>query len=290
MSTTIVSCYYQLTNSKHHRDEYMSWIVQFLVNIDTPIIMFSDGEEYTFMCEIRNMENLSDRFFPVRKPLAELEFSSPQWIDTWTQQVEKSDYKHLHNQELFRIWANKSFFVQEAIQLNPFKSENFVWCDAGCWRDQRIAKAYGKGWPSTEAFEPGCLFLLTMADLTPLFEQLEDAQIQSMDDVVTKIKTHNVLTFSGSIFAGDKAAWLKWTPIFRKILETFIKHDLFAGDDQAVIASTVLWIAKSDPDSFPVILAAPKYNGFVEKDGQRMGDHWFALQVFLSQEFKNRLR
>jgi hypothetical protein len=289
MSTTVVSCYYRLNQSKHSMDEYMVWIAQFLANIDTPIVMFSDGEEYNIMCDIREQANLSDKFFPIRKPLADLKFSTPEWIQTWTHQVEKSKYKHLHNEQLFRIWANKSFFVEEAIQHNPFESDTFVWCDAGCWRDPRLARAYGKGWPSMEALKPGCLLLLTMTDLQPLFDMVCNPTIQTIDDVVTKIPTQNLLTISGSILAGDKEAWMKWTPIFQSVLETFIKHDLFAGDDQSVITSTLLWLLKVDQRAFPVIFCAPPGNGFVEKDGVRMGDHWFALQVFLSQEFKNRL-
>jgi hypothetical protein len=251
--------------------------------------MFSDGEEYTFMCEIRKQANLSDKFFPIRKPLADLEFSTPDWIQTWKQQVEKSTYKHLHNEELYRIWANKSFFVKEAIQLNPFESEHFVWCDAGCWRDNRVSSIYGKGWPSVDTLKPGCLLMLTMEDLDPFFQQLNELSIQTLDDVVTRVRTDNICTFSGSILAGDKAAWQKWTPIFQSVLECFIKHNLFAGDDQSVIASTVFWLCKTDPSAVPSIFMAPPGNGFVEKNGMRMGDRWFALQIFLSQEFKNRI-
>jgi hypothetical protein len=290
MTTTIVSCYYQLNTSKHSKDEYMSWITNFLVNIDTPIVMFSDGPEYEFMCQIRTHAGLREKFFPVRKPFSELAFSTPGWIQIWTNQVEKSNHKHLHNQELFRIWANKSFFVQEAIQLNPFESDVFVWCDAGCWRDRRVAYHFGKGWPSPDSLTPGCLSVLAMTDLSPFFEKVTHPTIQTLDDVVLQIRTDNVLTVGGTILAGDKAAWLKWTPTFQSVLETFIKHDLFAGDDQSVITSTILWLSKTDPTSCPVILRAPFGNGFVQKDGVWIGDNWFALQIFLSQEFKNRFK
>jgi hypothetical protein len=290
MTTTVVSCYYQLKQSKHSPDEYMRWITNFLRNIDAPIVMFSDGAEYELLCQIRNQAGLLDKFYPVRKPLAELEFSTPQWIETWTKQVEKSKFKHLHNQELYRIWANKSFFVREAIELNPFHSDAFVWCDAGCWRDPQVAMHFGKGWPCSEALRPGCLLLLTMADLTPFVSKITNPEIQTLDDLVTQIRTDNILTVGGTILAGDKAAWLKWIPHFRSVLETFIKHDLFAGDDQSVITSTICWICKTDPASVPSILHAPLDNGFVQKDGAWMGDRWFALQIFLSQEFKNRFK
>ncbi len=286
MTTTIVSCYYQLRQSKHSPDEYMSWITNFLVNIDTPIVMFSDGPIYDFLCDIRKQAGLFDKFYPVRKPLSELEFSSPEWIEIWTKQVEKSNYKHLHNQELFRIWANKSFFVCEAIEVNPFQSDYFVWCDAGCWRDPRVAKVYGKGWPSTVGFKAGCLTLLAMDNLLPLLKQLDEPGIQTLEDIVLKIPTYCRVTVGGTILAGDKKAWQKWTPLFKDVLDIFIKNGLFAGDDQAVITSTILGLSKIDADSCPIILNAPFGNGFVKKDGVLMGDRWFALQVFLSHEFK----
>lgn len=288
METTVVSCYYQLPHSKHTPIEYTNWITTFLINIDTPIVMFSDGPEYEHMCRIRIQAGLADKFFPVRKPLSELEFSTPEWIDTWNAQLEKSNFKHLHNQELFRIWANKSFFVREAIELNPFNSETFVWCDAGCWRDPRLAYYYGKGWPCPDNLRPGCLLLLSMIDLNPFLQKVTDSKIQTVDDIVTQIRTDNVTTVGGTILAGDKAAWQKWIPAFQTVLETFIKHGIFAGDDQSVITSTILWICKTDPSSCPIILTAPNGDGFVQKDGMWMGDCWFALQVFLSQEFKNR--
>jgi hypothetical protein len=290
MTTTIVSCYYELNQSKHNIQEYLNWISYFLYNVNTPIVMFSDGDAYDFMCQIRKQANLADKFFPIRKPFSELEFSTPEWIQTWTQQVEKSSYKHLHNQELFRIWANKAFFVREAIQKNPFDSENFVWCDAGCWRDPRVAHWYGKDWPSVDSLLPGCLLLLAMSDLTPFFEQIQNPAIQTIDDLITTVRTDNILTVGGTILAGDKAAWLKWIPAFQATLEAFIRQDLFAGDDQSVITSTILWLAKTDPDACPLIINAPPGDGFVQKDGMPMGDRWFALQIYLSQEFKHKLK
>ncbi len=286
MTPTIVSCYYNLHKSKHSLDEYMSWISNFLFYVNTPIIMFTDGDAYDFMCQIRKQANLQDSFFPIKKPLSALEFSTPEWIDTWTKQVEKSHYKELHNQELFRIWANKSFFVRQAIEVNPFHSEYFVWCDAGCWRDPRIALSFGRDWPSTAGFKPGCLTLLAMENLMPFFTKLENPKIQTIDDVVLQIPTSNMLTVCGTILGGDKAAWLRWIPAFQAVLEKFIQYDFFAGDDQSVITSTMLWICKQTPQFCPIVFQAPPENGFIEKNGVRMGDRWFALQVYLSQEFK----
>jgi hypothetical protein len=290
MTPTIVSCYYMLGQSKHFVEEYANWIRNFLVYVNTPIVMFSDGEAYDYMIHIRRLANLENTFCIIRKPLSELEFSTPEWVETWKQHVEKSSYKHLHNQELYRIWANKSFFVREAIEKNPFQSEHFVWCDAGCWRDPRIARFYGRDWPCIESLDKGRLTVLAMVDMMPFFEQLENPAIQTLDDLVTTIHTDNVLTMGGTILAGDRTAWLKWIPAFQNTLQAFVRNELFAGDDQSVIASTILWLAKTDMDACPSIINAPLGDGFVEKDGVRMGDRWFAFQIILSQEFKHRIK
>lgn len=292
--TTIVSCYYPVECSKHSIEQYNMWIPNFLRYIDTPIIMFSDGEAYDWMCKIRADANLSDRFFPIRKPLKDLEFSTPEWLDIWNKQhamgLEKKYWKEHSLQTVTRIWANKASFVQGAIEKNPFESEYFVWCDAGCWRNPDTARTFGKDWPSTKILQPNRLVLLSIESLTPFLEKLNSPDIQTLDDLVTKIPTYFRMTVGGTILAGDKGAWSIWAPLFRQTLESFIKNNLFAGDDQAVITSCILWMYKSMPQYAPLIVDDPVGKGFyLIRDGKRLDDRWYILQILLSQEFSEKL-
>lgn len=279
---SIVSCYYPLSQSKHSVEEYMTWILQFLTKVDTPIIMFSEGDAYRFMKEIREQAGLADRFHLIQKPFSELKFSTPEWIQTWKNQVEMSNYKHLHNQELFRIWSNKAFFVEEAIQKNPFQSDFFVWCDAGCWRDSRVSRIFGPSWPSPTKLQANKLHILAISSVQPYINQLMNPAIQTQEDCVTKIDTRFKAIVGGTILIGDKAAWQTWIPTFESTLTLFIKNNLFAGDDQAVITSAALWLRKQESPNAPLFIDAPKGNGFVEVDDVRMGDMWFAFQIYFS--------
>lgn len=279
---SIVSCYYPLSKSKHSIEEYMSWILNFLSNIDTPIIMFSEGQAFQFMKQIRDQAGLADRFFPIQKSFSDLKFSNEEWIQTWEKQVDLSNYKHLHNQELFRIWANKAFFVEEAIEQNPFQSDFFVWCDAGCWRDFRVSRTFGPGWPSVSKIQSNKLHILAISSVRPFLDELVNSDIQTQEDCVTKIDTRFKAIVGGTILVGDKAAWQTWIPTFESTLTLFIKHNYFAGDDQSVITSAALWLRKEGSPNAPIFIDAPKGNGFVEVDEVRMGDLWFAFQIYFS--------
>ena len=290
--TTVVSCYYPVECSKHSIEQYNEWVPNFLRYITSPIVMFSDGETFDWLCKIRQEAGLSDRFFPIRKPLADLEFSTPEWLDIWDKQHEmglKKKYWREHSLQIVnRIWANKAFFVQEAIQKNPFDSKYFVWCDAGCWRNIHTAKTFGKDWPATSAIKPNRLTILNIEPITPYIQKLDAPDIQTLEDVVTKIPTSFCMSVGGTILSGDTVAWSIWTPLFRQTLECFIKNNLFAADDQAVITSCLLWMYKSIPSCAPLMIDDPVGKGFyVIRDGVRLDDRWYVLQILLSQEFSH---
>ena len=281
---TIVSCYYPLNKSKHRINEYIEWFTNFLSHVDTPIVIFGEGEVLKKMQQIRESAGLGHKFLAISKPFSELHYSTPSWIEVWEKQVQKSNYKELHNQELFRIWANKSHFVGEAIEKNPFASEVFVWCDAGCWRDPFVAQLCGPSWPLPEKIEPNRLHIIAMSDVQPWREKVDalPADIPHAE-LVSKIPTHFSAIVGGTILLGDKAAWQTWIPTFDETLNLFIQTDLFAGDDQAVLASTSLWLRKHDPSKEPVFLRAPPRSNFLTMAGRPFGDAWFAFQIHFSQ-------
>jgi hypothetical protein len=288
--TTIVSCYYPLDCSKHSAEKYTAWIPNFLTYITSPIVMFSDGEAYDWMCRLRADANLSDRFFPVKKPLSELEFSTPEWLDIWNEQNKVGYWRDQEFQDVYRIWANKSCFVQKAIELNPFGSDYFVWCDAGCWRNPDTARIFGENWPSPKLLQPNRLLILSIESLAPFIEKLQSPDIQTLEDVVTKIPTSYKMTVGGTILAGDKGAWAVWAPAFRKTLEMFVNHNLYAGDDQSVITSCMLWLCKSMPEYAPLVIDDPVGKGFgILREGKRLDDRWYVLQILLSQEFSGKV-
>lgn len=288
--TTIVSCYYPLPNAKHTFSFYRHWIYNFLTYVNSPIVLFTDSNTAQVLREMREAAHLGERLHLIEKPFDTLKFSTPEWIETWTKQVELSDFAHLHNQELFRVWANKSFFVEEAIEQNPFGSNLFVWCDAGCWRDDRVARFFGENWPCDMGIVPNRLHILNLSPLDMYFQELSSPLVKTLEDVVLQLPSSNRTLCGGTILVGDKAAWQTWIPTFEETLHMFIKHNLFAGDDQAVITSTGLWLRKSRPDFAPVFITAPPGPGYILLNDILLGDQWFYFQILFSPNYRKYFR
>ena len=279
---TVVSCYYPLPQAKHTPEEYTQWIYQFLRFVDAPIVIFSEGPAADMLQKMRDSANLSDKFLLIRKPFQNLKFSGPEWDATWTEQLEKSNVRKLHNINLYKIWANKSFFVQEVIEYNPFNTEKFVWCDAGCWRDPTTAEVCGPGWPNAATIEPKRIHLLAMKPIDIYIEKIRTWQM-THNDIVVGLPTQNILTVCGTILAGDREAWAAFIPAFEKTLELFITNSQFAGDDQAVLTSTAIWLHASDPEHAPLFYKSPTTTHFFQYGEYHMGDNWFAFQQHFSR-------
>jgi len=279
---TVVSCYYPLPEAKHTPEEYTQWIYQFLRFVDSPIVIFSEGPAADMLQQMRDSVNLSDKFLLIRRPFQTLKFSGPEWDAKWTEQLEKSNFRKLHNINLYKIWANKSFFVQEVIEYNPFNTEKFVWCDAGCWRDPVTVEVCGPGWPMASKIEPKRIHLLAMKPIDPYLEKVRARQ-WTHTEIVTELPTQLILTVCGTMIAGDREAWAAFAPAFEKTLELFIENSQFAGDDQAVLTSTALWLHASDPEHAPLFYKSPNKTHFFHYGDYSIGDNWFAFQEHLSR-------
>jgi hypothetical protein len=281
--TTIVSCYYPLSKSKHTIQEYVVWIFHFLTYVDTSIVLFTDETTADMLEAIRTEAGLMDRLYLIKKPFHELKFTDNVWFDHWMNQLAITNWPDLHTVPLFIVWANKSFFVEEVIRINPFQSSYFIWCDAGCWRHPEIAKICGKGWPDARKITPNKLHIISMNSVEGLLYTLTTKSSWTHEEVVVELPIGYDVFIGGTILLGDREAWTAFIPAFEQTLHLFIKNNYFAGDDQHVILSTTLWLRVSDPEHAPILYMAPKDNGFFEYGEYRMGDRWFAFQQHFSQ-------
>lgn len=281
---TIVSCYYALNKSKHSLQEYMRWIQNFLTYVDTPIVMFGEGEMLQIMTQMRESAGHGNNWRVIEKKFEDLEFSTKEWIERWEDQVGKSNFKHLHTQELFRVWANKSFFVKEVMETNPFDSEIFVWCDAGCWRDPLSAMICGPSWPVAEKVVPNRLSIVSISDVRPFLEKTKAfPSDQSFQNFVKELDTCFQAIIGGTILVGDKAAWKIWIPTFQATLLEFLEQGKFAGDDQAVISTAAFWLWKQNSPGKPMFLKSPGTHGFLQIADHQIGDAWFCFQQHFSR-------
>jgi hypothetical protein len=262
---TVVSAYYKLSKSKHSSDQYKKWIANFLKNVRSPIIMFCEEESVPFLSSFQDPTRSS--LVIIVLPFSGLPLQTEDWMTYWRETMEREDeFKHLHSPEQFIIWNSKTALVRKAIEVNPFHSDKFVWCDAGCWRDESQAKRFGPTWPNPRMIPPSSMLFLDINDLYAYRKMVREGKLEWW-----QINTRNAKDFSmcGSIFAGSKDAWIQWNDVYYNTLIIYKESGWFAGDDQSVMMSAEFQTTNS------IHIRAPPHDAMV--------DRWFYLQFFLSE-------
>src|SRR5581483_1256541 len=137
---TVVTAYYEIP-SKFTPEYYWSWISNFLCNIPCNLIVFTSSNLVSRIAKLRSKFQ--------NTVIASKEFNQlyhSMYIDTY-EEHKKKDYQIRHTPELYIIWAEKVKFIMEAINLNPFKSDIFIWCDIGIFRETQFLSRF-KSFPS----------------------------------------------------------------------------------------------------------------------------------------------
>ena len=260
--TTIVSCYYLLPNNKKRSIEsYMVWISNFLTYCTSPIVMFSDGSIADEMDAFRKIR--PDKWLLIRTPLADLHFGNQDEL----QYMEERSSGRPITPEVMRIWMNKSHLMSKAANINPFNTDSFIWCDAGCWRDEIFARSYAPGWPRTPPKALTCSWLGYSDDRTIVKSNIfEEFVMNHMAHLVNKP------AFTGAIFGGDKEAISKFTEIFTKIFEICRSHRIPIDGDQELCGTAVLWMESQGMPTKIFDESTPLPPGT---------DNWFMLQSLL---------
>lgn len=237
---SIVSAYYHLPTSKHSYEKYREWIYNFLRNVGGNLIFYTSPEEVSWIREARGTLPISI----IEMPFSKLPFQTPDWMDFWRRTMEEQDeFRHLHSPEQFIIWNCKTWFVMNAIDANPFQSESFVWCDAGCWRDAQLASVLGPQWPNPSKVPTPMLFL----DIRDISWQRDSVRKNGVrwDEIQTRNAKENCI--GGTIFSGSIDSWRQWSTLYYDTLSIYKERGWFAGDDQSVMMSTDLRFTENYP-------------------------------------------
>ena len=117
MTLTCVSGYWRIKNK--HDNKFENWFNNTL-KINCPYVFFSDKETIEIIKKYRG--DLPTHYIECDIK----DFNTYKFKDKMvTHQV------HCPSVELNLIWNEKIFLIEKAIELNPFKSEYFMWMDAG---------------------------------------------------------------------------------------------------------------------------------------------------------------
>lgn len=224
---TIVTGYFSIP-SKFSNEKYWEWIQNFL-SLPCHMIIFTDQKNYSKIKELRKDENTK----VIQIELSE--FVVYDYLDYWKycKSIDREDY---HTPELYMIWAEKTFFLKRAIDLNPFNSKYFFWSDIGCIRKKEMLKHIST-FPNLKS--------LNQFDINKFYLSLIEP-FQTIDKIMTKERisiTHKnkgekccdeINRIQGGFFGGNINSCLEWVDLFIKELALFISTKTFGGKDQYI--------------------------------------------------------
>ena len=161
---TVVTAYYDIP-SKAPKTTYMERMELFFANVPCHLIVFTAPELLKELWALREKHNSKTRMYFI--PFQDLENAKD--MDFWKLQLERDlKEQHQHTSELYAIWAEKTAFLELAAKANPFKSDAFIWLDAGYFRDKNSIHQLAS-FPSVtklQRFNPTMAYFLEVGPFT----------------------------------------------------------------------------------------------------------------------------
>lgn len=223
---TLVTAFYPI-KSKFPTEQYLKWARNFM-KIQAPIVMFTTPELARAFKQLRND---TGPLYMIGVPFEELDA----WVlykDEWIAHHAMDHEKEYHTPELYAIWAQKAFFVEHAVRLNPYETEYFFWCDIGAFRAETVEKRILERFPSAAHLSKDSILLSAINPLTPEDSRLHEDGIRGEFSHVNKIV--------GGLWGGGKEGCLRWKSAYEQMLIRYFASGRFAGKDQSVMLSAFL--------------------------------------------------
>ena len=226
--TTVVTSYFQLNQSKASHLQYVEWMKNMLM-IDNPMVIFCDEKSEETIYMLRSGKHDKTRIIVTNFK----EFYSYKYANQFLEHYKMDkEQKVGHNMFLYMIWSEKSHFLKRAIELDPFKTEYFLWVDIGCFRKPNTEYI---NWPNPkkmDSLDKNKVLLLMIQSFTR-----DEWYCNSLETLPSFQSTNRI---GGTIFGGGKDVLLKWHEKYYEMLEYFISINRFIGKDQSIMNSVYL--------------------------------------------------
>ena len=261
---TLVSCYFPLKNAKYNESTYLKWMKTFLQNVKAPLIVYTTAEFRDVIENLRGSLPLLVRETTLEK------FHVYENLSEFQHSHEIDPEKKIHNTSLYMIWNEKTSFVKQEIDNNPYGSKYFFWVDIGCFRDERILHII-TNWPLVERVEyetkrKDAVMILNIDSFT---ENELAWKSTSEEDLGPNFE--KTVRLGGGIFGGSIDAFNKWHFLYYATLKKYFDAKRFAGKDQNIMATVCL----KYPQTVNLIKIPP--------EASKEGDIWFFMHRFLGE-------
>jgi hypothetical protein len=175
----------------------------------------------------------------------------------WNKDYKKDHEQRVgHSSELYKIWAEKSFFLKRVIEDNPFDTDYFFWNDIGLFRF-KILLGLLKEYPNTSKIEKGKVYMTIVKNFT-------DSEFKNLS--VCDDRFRYTYRIAGGNFGGHVDAVKEFVELYSKTLEEFDRLDLFKGKDQGLYN----WMIVRNPNLFKLV-----------QNNTNPDMEWFYLYIYL---------
>lgn len=226
---TVVSCYYEIP-SKRGVDQYYEWINNFMkLNCNT--VIFTDKKSSTWL--FNKFPETETRKYVI---LEIDDFKTSNWDYVKDEFVDHERYVG-HSEQLYKVWNEKPFFVKKAQEL--VKSDLYVWCDIGCFRDSKMMK-YFDTFPCINKLHKTKIQMLQIVD----FDKEDKENIYSIDE-----RFRYINRIGGTMFSIPNSLVNSFCELHEHTIIQFDEKNLFKGKDQSLYAFEVL----QNPELFDLV-------------------------------------
>lgn len=248
---TVVTGYFRVP-SKHNPGKYDGWMENML-SLQDAMVIFTQPDLVDQIKHLRS--HAVNRTVIVPMNLEDLPIGKLFGETFWQDQLDRDPQKTIHQSyQLFWIWLSKSWSVAQAIRMNVYDSDIFVWSDIGCFRNR---KYYSKT-------------MVVHRETVPRNEILQMAHHKpnppDEELYVDKLGKKANFYHSGSQFVGYKDTLLTFHEYFLETIDRFLEKKMIIGEDQCVLQSVCL--------SHPEICAYVPYS-------QVKDNNYFGLRTVL---------
>ena len=229
--TTVVIGYFPFSKAKHSKSEYLSWLENLLGYCQSPMIIFTNAEYQPILYRLRRNGTLPSLFIT--------EYQSPSdmppiqsLVSTFKQQHTEDPERDYHSVELYAAWCAKSFMLDRGAQMNPFRSQYFLYMDAGAFRSSMYRFERWPHPPTVHAILNDQRLLLGM--IAPLPRRFCPLKYRIRDGPV------GMDLVEGTFMGGSASAIRWWTSTFYRVVEEYRAKKFFIGKDQSVMNAIAL--------------------------------------------------
>lgn len=230
---TIVSMFYNIREKEHLKsqlnrsvDSYLKYADDYILKLPYNLIVFTDSDEIANYIREKKNEKLhifnipfeDTYYYKHLNTLIDLE--SKYTIINSNKEHETPMYILLNN--------NKFYFMEKAIELNPFKSEHFIWMDFGI---NHVAK-------NPEKINEWIRLIpdkIKQLCINPYIENIEHK-------TMFKYIYHHM---AGGLFSGSKENLLKYCKLFKEKTEQIYSEEWFQLDE-----AVMTMVQRDNPDLF----------------------------------------